>query len=564
MGLFILPVFELFKNSFVVATTMSSIFSPPTQNGSMKISAIPFSDTGYFSKLISDYTSRAEAVTTFSRRFADTDAVSELLHQPYPLKIDRGLLSETILRQYNGIEISEQVGVNIERLRSEDTFCVVTAHQLNLFGGPLYFVIKIANTISLCRKLKEQFPDKHFVPVYWMGSEDHDFEEVNHIRLFGKSLSWEDKQGGAFGRYSTESLNPLIDQLQEILGADADHDGLMGTINTAYSLPNIEQAARYLVNAIFGIHGLVIVNGDDRVLKAAMIPSFEEELFGQASEPLVREQSRMLEEAGYHAQASPRPINLFYLSPGKRERIERLEDGSFMAGDLRFSTEDLKSILQNTPEAISPNVILRPVFQQSVLPSVAFIGGGGEMAYWMQLATVFDLHQTVFPVLIPRTSLLYLPKGQLKRLDKLGLKVTDLFKEREALKREYALEHSKEDPDLSKQKQQLEYIFQEVRAKAEAIDATLGPASGAEAQKALNALDQLQGRMIRAIKQQQDTSLRQIDHLYDQLFPDGVLQERKDNFMNFYARQGQSFIELLIDTLMPIDQEFVVLQEDDN
>jgi bacillithiol synthase len=174
------------------------------------------------------------------------------------------------------------------------------------------------------------------------------------------------------------------------------------------------------------------------------------------------------------------------------------------------------------------------------------------------------LHQAAFPVLIPRTSLLYLPKAQLKRLDKLGLKISDLFKERESLKREYALQHSKKDPDLSEHKQQLEYIFQEIRAKAEAIDATLGPASGAEAQKAMNALDQLQGRMIRAIKQQQETSLRQIDHLYDQLFPDGVLQERKDNFMNFYARQGQLFIDLLIDSLVPIEQQFMVLQEDED
>jgi bacillithiol biosynthesis cysteine-adding enzyme BshC len=561
VGLFIFPVFELFKNSFVVATTMSSIFSPPTQNGSMKLSALPFSDTGYFSKLVTDYTSRSKAVAAFSRRFAGTDAIAELLEQPYRLKIDRSLLSETILHQYDGIDISEQVLANTELLRKENAFCVVTAHQLNLFGGPLYFVIKIANTISLSRKLQEQFPDKHFVPVYWMGSEDHDFEEVNHIRLFGKTLTWDDKQGGAFGRYTTKSLQPLVEQLKEMLGVDADRDGLMNIIETAYSLPNIEQAARYLVNALFGVHGLVIVNGDDPVLKAAMKPVFAEELFGQASEPLVQEQSLKLETAGYHAQASPRPINLFYLSQGKRERIERLEDGSFVAGELRFSVEELKSVLEQRPEAISPNVILRPVFQQSVLPAVAFIGGGGELAYWMQLPTVFDLHGASFPVLVPRTSLMYLPKAHLKRMEKLGLDLTDLFKDKELLKKAYALKHSKEDPDLSGYKQQLEHIFQEVRTKAEAIDATLGPASGAEAQKAMNALDQLQGRMIRAIKQQQETSLRQIDHLYEQLFPDGVLQERKDNFMNFYARQGQLFIDLLIESLMPIEQQFVVLQE---
>jgi bacillithiol synthase len=541
---------------------MCAIFELPTQYGSMKSYSIPFSATGYYSKLLTDYVGGNEPLSQLIGSKQSWESIDSLLQQDYRLKINRKILVDEIFRQYEGMEVTSAVKSNIAALRSENTFCVVTAHQLSFLGGPLYYVIKIANAINLSKRLAERHPEKHFVPVYWMGSEDHDFEELNHIRLFGKTIRWEDQQGGAFGRYSTEGLNVVLDQLEDLLGADAYTDQLIEIIRTAYSLPSVERASRYLVNALFGSYGLIIVDGDNRVLKGAMKEVFLKEISAQRSETLVEAQSKSLEQLGYHAQATPRPINLFLLSKRERVRIEQNGAGGFVAGEQTFTGEELQQIIELAPENISPNVILRPVFQQSVLPAVAFVGGGGELAYWMQLSQVFKQHHAVFPVLIARTSLLYIPMPQKKKLDKLGLEAHELFMDKDQLKKEYALKNSGVNLDLSAHKERLEVLMAEVRNMASTIDPTLGPAAGAETQKMLNVLDQLQGRMIRAVKQQQEISLRQIDHLYDQLFPEGSLQERKDNFMNFYARSGRSLIDMLVSYLAPIDQQFVIMEEE--
>jgi uncharacterized protein YllA (UPF0747 family) len=183
----------------------------------------------------------------------------------YPLKIDRNQLVKAINHQYQSIEVSEAVKNQIDSLKDENTFCIITAHQLSLLGGPLYYVIKIANAIALANKLKVDFPEKNFVPVYWMGSEDHDFEEVNHIYLFGKKITWDSDQTGPVGHFNLKQIDEVIQQVIEILG-DSNPDDIQGLIKKAYALKNVELATRELVNGLFGKYGLVIVNGDDHIL----------------------------------------------------------------------------------------------------------------------------------------------------------------------------------------------------------------------------------------------------------------------------------------------------------
>ena len=154
---------------------------------------------------------------------------------------------------------------NITSLENPTTFCVVTAHQLNVFGGPLYYIYKIAQTISTCNQLKTKFPNYNFVPVYWLGSEDHDFDEINHIYLYNKKIEWQDKQGGATGEYSTNSILPLIEEIKTILGESEFANQLIEIFQKAYAQPTLTHAARYLVNALFGIYGLVVVDGNDTI-----------------------------------------------------------------------------------------------------------------------------------------------------------------------------------------------------------------------------------------------------------------------------------------------------------
>lgn len=523
---------------------------------------LDFQSTGYFSKLLSDYVRNKPDALSFAKYPQEIAAIGRVAEQ-YAILFDRSLLSDTIRHQYKGIQLSEETSDNIESLKREQTFCVVTAHQLCLLGGPMYFVIKIANTIRLSRDLNQHYPDKHFIPVYWMGSEDHDFEEINHIRLFGKTIEWTDKQGGATGRYHTESMRPVLDELSNILGNALHAAELMSIVEAAYQLKDLTSATRYLVHQLFGKYGLVIVNGDDPVFKRAFSPIMQSELTESLSHDLVLQQSSQLEAAGYHAQASPRPINLFLLKENTRERIILEADGKYHAGEQRFSKEEILQLLEDEPETFSPNVILRPLLQQSILPAAAFIGGGGELAYWMQLSSLFDRYQVKYPVLVARTSLLYITAAQQKRIDKLGLDIPQLFGNADQLKKKFALQHSQASPDIQPSLEKVLSAMQEVENTAVSIDKTLGPAVAAETKKMQHALEQIQQRMIRSLKQQHETELKQIDALYQQLFPNGALQERTDNFMNIYAQIGAAFIDMLINELQPLANQMVVISQSD-
>lgn len=520
-----------------------------------------FEQTGFFSPLIKDYVASAESLKPFLSFEYSWKGIQNAIEQRNNFAINREGLPSIIAAQYDGINIPASVQTNIDKLLNQQTYCVVTAHQLSIFGGPLYYVIKIANAIRFCRELKIRYPEKDFVPVYWVGSEDHDFEEVNHIRLFGNKISWENQQGGAVGRYSTSQIQEALNAVKEILGSSVFADELMDLLSKAYSYPTVAKAGRFLVNSLFGHFGLVVVDGDDAALKRQMIPVFENELRSKVSFSKVNEQSSLLESAGYHAQAKPREINLFLLSDRKRERIIE-ENGHFRAGEEVFESQDILELLNSNPERFSPNVILRPLYQQSVLPSIAFIGGGGEIAYWMQLKTVFDAYQGFFPVLIPRTSLMITSPAQRKKLEKLGLNYLDVFKETQVLKKEYLLQHAEIQPDFSEEKSKIMEIMLSVQQRMEKADKTLGPLTGAEAQKMAAILDNLQNRLLKSEKQKQEVSLQQIEQLKLQLFPEGNLQERVDNFMNFYSKTGSEIIKALVECLCPVEQEFVVLDID--
>lgn len=527
----------------------------------MRIEFFKFGELSYFSKLLAEYTTHQLPKNLLPPYSLDIKGIEEQISMPYPLKMDRKVLSETIFKQYGTIQISSEVKENILHLEKKNTYTIVAAHQLSLLGGPLYYVIKIANAIALAQKLQQAYPDKNFVPVYWMGSEDHDFEEVNHIYLFGKKVVWETEQTGPVGRFTLENIEPVIQQVKEILGERAPQD-ILQIIDEAYSQHTVEQASRIFVNALFGKYGLVIVNGDDATLKSATKDIILQEIQGQKSFPLLNERSEALKSGGYHAQATGREINLFYLQDNARTRIVPHAEGVEINGKV-WSKDEISAEVNQHPERFSPNVVLRPVFQQSVLPNIAFIGGGGEIAYWMQLPTIFEQYQVRYPVLIPRTSLMFVNKGNDQKLQKLNLKVADLFVDKDLLKKNYLLSITEHSPSLSEEKEALHKILSVIKEKAATIDPTLGPAAGADAQKIQSIADQIEGKMMRAVKQKNDTVLKQIDYLYQTFFPNQSLQERHDNFLNFYTIYGSKFIEWLVQYLQVIDQEFVVMTEDE-
>lgn len=527
---------------------------------------IPYRETGFFSALIGDYLDQKSSLHSFYHRFPKLEEFAAQIKEKaehFSLE-QRSTLSKALREQYKDIqaegELSTLTAANLQALVQENTFTVTTGHQLNLFTGPLYFIYKIISTINLAEQLSAAYPDKHFVPIYWMASEDHDFEEINFINLYGGKLRWQSSTGGAVGRMPNYGMGKVIDELEEHLAGGSKAKEWVDLLRKAYhEHGNLTSATRYLVNQLFGEYGLVIIDGDDALLKRSMIPAFERDLFQHPAKALVEEQSERLKD-DYFAQVFPREINLFYLQDGHRNRIERKGEAWLVLNtELSFTESELRAELQSHPERFSPNVILRPLYQETILPNLAYIGGGGELAYWFQLKGFFDREQVVFPMLVLRNSVLWVEKKWQNRMSDLEMSTADFFKPLSQIKEDYLKDRMPVDPSLSPYEQEIERIFNDLEEIAQLTDESMLGAVNAQRQKQLNGIANLRKKLVRAEKRRHAELMEKIERIHYGLFPMGALQERYDTLSPYYSAHGKDFIQALKEDLDPLDFRFRIL-----
>lgn len=523
---------------------------------------IPYSNTGAFTTLVEDYLQEKESLKSFYQYSPDASGLAKAIEDRSKYSVNRGVLVNVLRQQYAHLDTPEAVAKNITALEQEHTYTVCTAHQPNLLTGYLYFVYKILHAIKLADELNTQYKDKHFVPVYYMGSEDNDLQELGTFKYQNKKYTWDaNGQQGAVGRMTTDSLKPVLDELFRVLGPPGEHTAqLKDMLIKAYlQQPTIGKATQYLVNELFGRYGLIVIDADDASLKREIFNILKDDLINHNAHNLVTEQAGKLAEL-YKAQAYPRPINLFYLSDGMRERIER--DGNnwtVLNTDIKFTEEQLIQELDAHPERFSPNVILRGVFQESILPDVAFIGGGAEVAYWLQLKPVFDYYKVFYPVVLLRQSVLWIDAGAKKVQQQTGTSVPDLFKPIEELELEHIKQHGSEAWSNEKEKEEFKTIVKVLRYKAITLDPTLGPSADAALARINKQLNVLEKKMLRAEKRKQETALKRIEKLKNLLFPAGSLQERYSNFTEYYTEHGQDFLDRLLTHIEPLKNEFLVI-----
>jgi bacillithiol biosynthesis cysteine-adding enzyme BshC len=529
----------------------------------MNRSLLPFTKVPQFSGRDVAYATQDERLRPFYKYAPSLEGLRAALDDKAKDNTPRSILVEVLKEQYAALAPSEALQKQIASLESPKTFTVTTAHQPSLFTGPLYYIYKIISAINLARELKAAYPDYHFVPIFITGGEDHDFEEINHLQLFGNTVQWENDEKGAVGKMSTKTLQPVLEEVKEVLGDSPRAEELYNILKTAVeSHEHYADTARHLTHLLFKDHELVILDPSHPKLKQTFAPYIKKEIFEQPSKALVEKTVAELEQVGFSEQAYPREINFFYLGDGFRERIVE-EEGRYQVlnQSISWSKEELTNEIEQHPERFSPNVVMRPIYQEHILPNLAYIGGGGELAYWLERKGQFEHFGLNFPVLIRRNSVLFVDKGTKKRLDKLELQVTDLFGDVEALIKEYVKEHTENEISLKAQKEALETIFKEVEEKAGQVDPTLVKAAAAEGARQLNSLEQLEGKLMKAEKQRHDTAVNQMRKLKEKLFPNNGLQERYDNFMMYYLKYGDGFFELLLDALHPLEEGMVILED---
>lgn len=497
--------------------------------------------------LVFDYLSKRSELKDLYAYFPDRNGYKNALEAIRKLKFDRALLVEVLNAQSQSVgNTSEQSNKNIGELLKETTFTVTTGHQLCLFTGPLYFIYKIISVINLCEKLKAEFPENNFVPVYWMASEDHDFGEVNHFIAYGKKLEWNSPEQGAVGDFKTGDLGELAVKIKEILGVGQNADYLIGLFEKAYlQHSDLASSTRYLVNELFGKYGLVIVDGNSKQLKTSFAPYFEKDIFENTAYEKVTASIEKLTALKYEAQVNPRPINCFYMEKGVRARIEKTGEGFEVVGtDRRFSAGELKNLLMGNIEKFSPNVVLRPCYQQFILPNLSYVGGPGELAYWLEYKEMFSKMNLFFPVLTPRKSVMIIDNNILNKIKKLDFKMENVFENEESLVKLY-IEKSNNSFNLEEHKRSIEDLFKKISEETGKIDKTLNAAVEAEKQKNLNSIAALEQKTVRAIKSKLDTEVNQIKSIKAKLFPNGVPQERVENFSTYYNKWGSDFLSSL-------------------
>lgn len=532
---------------------------------------IPFTKTGILPSITQEYLTNPERLKPFyNRYFTKEDFYRQIREKQLEYTDERReILFKALKRQYSAdgvmLSSSEPVMTNIHLLTQENTFTVTTGHQLCIHTGPLYFIYKIVSTIVQAQKLKEWYPEYHFVPVYWMASEDHDLPEVNHFHHHNVRFQWNCEHfGKPVGRLPMDGYGELLQAYSDFLAPhNASITEWLKILEASYlTSVNLAQATRKLVHQLFGRYGVVIIDGDDPELKYLFRLIIKEEILRQVSREPLKVTS---EEIGrlWFAQVNPRDINFFYLGTNGRVRIEKISDDTYRAGQKSWTSNELEHEIENQPENFSPNVVTRPLYQEFILPNLVYIGGANEIAYWLQLKGVFTVHQVPMPILLLRNSFLQLNAKVQRFLQKNDLKEEILFQAPSKVVKDLVRKTSPTESRFKYFETHIKRLYLEIEEYCSSVDKTLAASARARMVRHLKAIESLKSKTLSAEARKNEQITRKLEEIHHMVYPNGVLQERYENVGQYLSKYGREWIDILISNAeMPSTNAFLVYWPD--
>ena len=513
-----------------------------------------FEAFGFSSQAIRDLVANKVTVSPFVDTFFSLDNLKVQARKKRFTTQQRALLVGALQNQNKALQLSASSKANIDLLANENTVTITTGHQLNLMTGPLYSIYKVAQVISFCRHLNEQDVDFNYVPVFWMATEDHDFDEINHLHLFGQKIAWE-KQGQE-DKIVGEIVPEGMDGFREAIAdkyRDEDLKAKVNALTAAYrEEPNLAAATRRLMNELFADFGLVIVDGNDAELKKSFTAIAQKEIEEGFVFEEVKATNAELEQAGYHNQVFVRECNLFKIvEDGTRVRIAK--EAEFKIGDRTVTKAGLLSELAESPQSFSPNALLRPVYQETVLPNIAYVGGGGEIAYWLQLKGVFKALDLDFPLLRVRDSILLLRERDFADMESLGVTIKDLKQDIDAMIKAIALEEGEIELKLDAELTALRALKAGLLEKAEQVNKGMTAMIEAEFAKMEKGIERIEGKLIKAEKGKHEQKANKLRKLQQKIYPNGGFQERYENFLPYFLSDSD-FVSKIVDILTAEDE----------
>jgi bacillithiol synthase len=473
-------------------------------------------------------------------------------------------LADIITRQYDGKKTSPKTTKNISLLKSKKTLAVVTGQQLGILGGPMYTIYKIITAIKLSKHLSERYEEYEFVPIFWLEGDDHDFDEISHINLINeenelvkieyKDNVAEDVNKGSVGYQKLQiTINSFFEEINTVLRKTDFKKEILDNLQSIYSEGRtFKQAFSDMLFWLFDQHGLIIFDPQDMNIKKLLIPILKKEIadFRDHTAKIVNV-SATLEEL-YHAQVKIRPVNLFYNYEDGRYLIEPVENEFRLRGKRKkFTFEELNLAIETEPEKFSPNVLLRPICQDYILPTAFYVGGPSEIAYFAQVMPLYPIFNIASPIIYPRSSASLIEKNINSIIEKFDLKLHDIFADPEKLKDNIVSKLSEGflEELFNKSAYEMEIIFDKLQEKLFEIDKTMSETGNKFKQSSLNSLNQLKVKAIEAQKKKYEITLRQVDKITMNLYPGKNLQEREINFINYANKYGLEIIDRIIEEL---------------
>ncbi len=521
-------------------------------------------NSGGFSQLFFDYVYEFNEVKNyFPYNFRENYAYDAILAAVEQRRTDRVTLVKVLREQNTEYGASQRTYDNINLLEKPTTFAVVTGQQVGLFGGPLYTVFKTVTAIKLAERLKAKFPSLNFVPVFWLEGEDHDFAEMNNVSLLdgeSRPARIEYLHGGEMPECNLGAMGELpigsaieqtFAQLEGVLQKSEYTPQLLAAIKHCYAPGRtFNRAFAGWMNFLFADYGLVFLSPNNREFKKLVSPFFLKEIqeFPTTTQ-IVIAQSAELEER-YHAQVKPKSLNLFMFHKGGRYLIQPREgENDFsLKGTRHFlPPEELLRIAADTPELLSPNVVLRPIMQDVLLPTVAYVAGPSEVAYHAQLKPVYEYFGITQPVVYPRASASFVEDRLLRAMEKYGLDFAEFLEDitKATTKVSEQISNIKLDEMFGNANNAIRSALNEMKFGLKEIDPTLIAALENVQSKIDGNLNVLKEKSISAQKRRNETSVRQIEKAASGLLPNGSLQEREISILYYMNKYGMDLVKWL-------------------
>lgn len=519
----------------------------------MDFECLAFSSIPHSSRLFQDFLHHFERVQTFYARppLEHSWWNEEKQRIEYPAE-RRQAVAAILERQNREFGAGEKTLANIERLR-QGAAAVVTGQQVALFGGPLYCMLKAVTAAVQAEKAGA-------VPVFWLATEDHDFEEINHVSLPAAdhlqkfSVNVAHAENAPVGKIAFgDEITAAVQQVQALFGASEVAEMLAGAYRPG---ENFGSAFAKFYAKAFAELGIIFLNPLDPDLHRVCAPVFRKALEqAESINQRLLARNEQLESAGYHAQVKVTPSHTlcFYFEDGARApvRLQEAGDGGFVVGARRFSRQEIFDEAERCPERFSANVLLRPILQDYLLPTLFYLGGPAEIAYFAQIETVYRaLAGRVTPVL-PRFFATIVEPRQAKLLERYGLELTDLFAGAEKLKETIAARGLPESITRSfdAASDHLEKALQSIQNPLEQLDRTLVDAAANAGAKMRHQLQTLREKAARAEARKDSEIQRHADELSTLLFPNKELQEREIGAAYFVLKYGAGVVAQLKELL---------------